>query len=80
VLILLLIVPPMRARIPLLHFLLERWTWGELRQRLVLTPEEKRVIGFILVAFLLGLGTKCYRDAHPHEPVRKHLRSGKIQR
>jgi hypothetical protein len=43
-----------------------RWPWkfGELRQKLVLTPEEKRVIIFILVAFALGLATKCYRENH----------------
>jgi hypothetical protein len=40
------------------------WNWSELRQKLVLTPEEKRVIIFILTAFLLGLMTKCYRDKH----------------
>jgi hypothetical protein len=37
----------------------------EARQRFVLTHEEKRVVGFVLAAFVLGLGTKCYRDAHP---------------
>jgi hypothetical protein len=42
------------------------WRWSELRQKLVLTPEEKRVIIFILTAFVLGLATKCYRDKHPH--------------
>src|SRR5207302_11480781 len=40
--------------------------WDELRQRLVFTPEEKRVIAFVIAALLLGLGTKCYRDKHPH--------------
>jgi hypothetical protein len=35
----------------------------------VLTREEKRVIVFILAAFVLGLGTKCYRDKHPQPPV-----------
>jgi len=43
----------------------ERWRWEDLRHRFVLTPEEKRVISFVLLAFLLGVGTKCYRDAHP---------------
>jgi hypothetical protein len=33
--------------------------------RFVLTPEEKRVVVFVLAAFLLGLGTKYYRDTHP---------------
>jgi hypothetical protein len=31
---------------------------------LILTPAEKRVAIFILAAFLLGLGTKCYRGAN----------------
>jgi hypothetical protein len=60
-----------------------RWNWDELRHRFVLTPEEKRVISFVIVAFLLGLGTKCYRDAHPQAPLaidKKHLRTGKNQR
>jgi hypothetical protein len=33
--------------------------------RFVLTPEEKRVVVFVLAAFLLGLCTKYYRDTHP---------------
>jgi hypothetical protein len=41
------------------------WKLDELRQKLVLTPEEKRVIAFVIAAFVLGLGTKCYRDKHP---------------
>jgi hypothetical protein len=41
------------------------WKWDELRQKLLLTREEKRVIIFILAAIVLGLGTKCYRDKHP---------------
>jgi hypothetical protein len=31
------------------------------REIFVLTPEEKRTICFVLIAFLLGLGTKHYR-------------------
>jgi hypothetical protein len=46
----------------------DRWSWDELLHRFVLTPEEKRVAVFVIVAFLLGLGTKCYRDAHPQTP------------
>jgi len=60
-----------------------RWTWDELRHRLVLTSEEKRVITFVTVAFMLGVGTKCYRDTHPQKlPAigKKHSRAGKIQR
>ena len=58
----------------------ERWNWDELRHKLVLTPEEKRVIGFVLAALVLGLGTKCYRDTDPRPPVqmeKKHLHSRK---
>jgi hypothetical protein len=43
----------------------ERWSWEELRHKLVVTPEEKRVILFVIAAFILGLATKCYRDTHP---------------
>ena len=46
----------------------ERWNWDELRHKLVLTLEEKRVICFVVAAFILGLGTKCYRDTHPQLP------------
>jgi hypothetical protein len=31
----------------------------------VLTPEEKKTVCFVLIAFVLGLATKYYRDAHP---------------
>jgi len=60
----------------------ERWNWEELRHKLVLTPEEKRVITFVIAALLLGLGTKCYRDTHPQLPVqgdKKHPHSSKAQ-
>jgi hypothetical protein len=33
-------------------------------QRSLLTPEEKRVLCFVLVAFLLGMAVKYYRDTH----------------
>jgi hypothetical protein len=36
-----------------------------LRQRLIFTPEEKRVVLFILVAVVLGLLARHYRDQHP---------------
>ncbi len=42
-----------------------RWKFDELKQRLVLTREEKRVIVFILAAFVLGLVAKHYRDTRP---------------
>ncbi len=48
----------------------ERWQSDELKHRFVLTPEEKRVICFVIAALLLGVGTKCYRDTHPRPPVR----------
>ncbi|HEV2806047.1 MAG TPA: hypothetical protein VGW57_14080 [Chthoniobacterales bacterium] len=38
------------------------------RQLLVLTPEEKRTVSFILVALLLGIGAKHYRDRHAVPP------------
>jgi hypothetical protein len=60
----------------------ERWKWEELKHRLVLTPEEKRAVTFVVAAFILGLGTKCYRDAHPHQPVqmdKKHSHFRKAQ-
>jgi hypothetical protein len=41
-----------------------RSKFDQLRQRLILTPAEKRVAAFVLMAFVLGLGTKCYRDRH----------------
>jgi hypothetical protein len=44
--------------------------WTELRHKFVFTPEEKRVIAFVLVALLLGLGTKHYRDAHQPLPLK----------
>ena len=44
------------------------WTWA--KQALVLTSDEKRVISFVIAAFLLGAGTKCYRDAHPKTPAK----------
>ena len=34
------------------------------RELIVLTPEEKRTVVFVLIAFLLGLGAKHYRETH----------------
>ncbi|HEX4637889.1 MAG TPA: hypothetical protein VH170_00215 [Chthoniobacterales bacterium] len=48
----------------------DSWTWAELRHKFVLTPEEKRVIAFVILALLLGLGTKFYRDTHSPQSVR----------
>lgn len=43
---------------------------GPRRHWLVLTSEEKRAVGFVLVAFLLGFGTKGYRASHSVPPLR----------
>src|SRR5262249_31138758 len=42
-----------------------RFKFDEVRQRFRLTPTERRVAVFVAAAFVLGLITKCYRDAHP---------------
>ena len=34
------------------------------REIFVLTPEEKRIIGFVLMAFVLGFATVRYRAIH----------------
>ena len=41
------------------------------REIFVLTPEEKRTVCFVLIAFFLGLATKHYRETHfpPSSPV-----------
>jgi hypothetical protein len=49
----------------------------EVRQRFRLTPIERRVAVFVAVTFLLGLITKCYRDAHP-SPTPAQTHSGKM--
>jgi hypothetical protein len=41
-----------------------RFKFDRLRQRFLLTSAEKRVVIFVIAAFLLGLGTKYYRDTH----------------
>jgi len=56
--------------------------WEELKHKLILTPEEKRVILFVVAAFLLGFGIKCYRDTHPNAPApmdKKHPHFRKSQ-
>jgi hypothetical protein len=40
-----------------------------LRQRIVLTPEEKRVLCFVLAAFFLGVTVKHYRETHSEPSV-----------
>ena len=38
------------------------------REIFVLTPEEKRIIGFVLAAFVLGVATLRYRANHSAAP------------
>jgi hypothetical protein len=38
------------------------------REIFVLTPEEKRTVCFVLIAFVVGLAAKFYRDSHPAVP------------
>jgi hypothetical protein len=40
------------------------------REIFVLTPEEKRTICFVLIAFMLGLATKHYRAHHSVSPLK----------
>ena len=40
------------------------------RQIFVLTPEEKRTVCFVLIAFLLGIATKHYRADHSVSPLK----------
>lgn len=37
-------------------------------RQLVLTPEEKRTVAFVLIAFLLGIVAMRYRQAHAVPP------------
>ena len=47
----------------------QRPDWREklaaLRQRFILTREEQKVIVFVFAVFVLGVGAKYYREAHP---------------
>jgi hypothetical protein len=55
-----------------------RFKFNQARQKFILTPAEKRVVIFVLTAFLLGLGTKCYRESRPEAPSKidkKHTQS-----
>lgn len=38
------------------------------REIFVLTPEEKRAVCFVLIAFVVGLGAKRYREMHAIPP------------
>jgi hypothetical protein len=49
------------------------------REIFVLTPEEKKTIYFVLVAFVLGLATKHYRDNHSRPPPKAEISAdGKV--
>jgi hypothetical protein len=55
----------------------------EVRHKFRLTPTERRIAVFIVAAFVLGLITKCYRDAYLEipKPVEKtHSVSRRTQR
>ena len=43
------------------------------RQVFVLTPEEKRTICFVLIAFVLGIGAKRYREMHAVPPRQRAI-------
>jgi hypothetical protein len=58
----------------------ERWLskFQAMRERLVLTSQEKRVVIFILVAVGLGLAVRHCRDMHSETPAKidkKQLRA-----
>jgi len=40
--------------------------------RLVLTKQEKRIAVFVVIAFLLGLAVKTYRETHSHNEPPVH--------
>ena len=40
------------------------------RHLFVLTPEEKRTLSFVLVAVVLGMGAKQYRQKHSVPPAK----------
>jgi hypothetical protein len=58
-----------------------RFKFDEVRQRFRLTPTERRVALFVAAAFVLGLVTKCYRDAHPSPtPVQTYSGKSRVSR
>src|SRR4249919_4206486 len=66
----------LRVSYPLVVKKSRRFKFDEVRQRFRLTPTEKRVAVFVAAAFVLGLITKCYRDAYP-SPTPLQTHSGK---
>ncbi len=40
----------------------------------VLTPEEKRIVAFVMLMILLGVGVKKYRTRHPPAPISAEVR------
>src|SRR6476469_10521015 len=58
-----------------------RFRFDEVRQRFRLTPAETRVAVFVAAAFVFGLITKCYRDAHPSPtPIQTHSGKNRVSR
>jgi hypothetical protein len=45
------------------------------REIFVLTPEEKRAVCFVLIAFVLGLATKHYRTTNPPPPSKTEVKA-----
>lgn len=46
--------------------------------RLVLTKQEKRIVLFVVIAFLLGLAVKTYRETHSQsEPKTQAVEKGR---
>ncbi|HMG04043.1 MAG TPA: hypothetical protein VK581_01200 [Chthoniobacterales bacterium] len=43
------------------------------REIFVLTPGEKRIVGFVLITFVLGLTTKHYREARLAPPRKEQI-------
>src|SRR4249920_450735 len=70
-----------RVSYPLMVKKSRRFKFDEVRQRIRLTPTERRVALFVVAAFVLGLITKCYREAHPSPtPVQTHSGKSRVSR
>jgi hypothetical protein len=50
---------------------------ADLRQRFILTLQEKKVIFFVLAMFALGLAARNYRAIHPRPLTRPTAKSQK---